>query len=272
MNLQKYLTEKSKQVDRELKRILPSEKLYPSLIHQAIHYSVLNGGKRFRPILVLACAEACGGSFAKALPPACAIECFHSYSLIHDDLPCLDNDDFRRGHPTCHKKFGEPYALLAGDALLTYGFEILSQVPDPKVSVRLIGEISQAIGTMGMIGGQVVDKISETGDVSIPVLDYINVNKTGKLIRVSCLAGAVSAGATKRQERALTHFGEYLGLAFQVVDDIIDNNGYRRFMTEAQARDKALKLTASAKKCLQIFGSKGEALRNLADFVYARKY
>ena len=272
MKLEKYLDSRSRLVDRELKKILPAVKRYPSLIHQAMNYSVLNGGKRFRPILVLACAEACSGNYRKAMLPACAIECFHSYSLIHDDLPCLDNDDFRRGHPTCHKKFGEPYALLAGDALLTYGFEILSRVRDPKIAVRLVREISLSIGTMGMIGGQVVDKLSETGEVGLPVLDFINVNKTGKLIRASCLAGAISAGATPSQERALTRFGEYLGLAFQVVDDIMDNNGYRRFMTEAQAKDKALRLTETAKQCLQIFGNKGEALKSLADFVCTREY
>jgi geranylgeranyl diphosphate synthase type II len=236
-----------------------------------MRYGVLNGGKRVRPTLVLAAVEACSGSVQQAVLPACAIELFHSYSLIHDDLPCLDNDEYRRGLLTCHKKFGEPYALLAGDALLTLGFQVLAKIRDTRLSLRLIREISEAIGTSGMIGGQVVDKMSETREINLPVLDYINVNKTGKLIRVSCLAGAIAARATKAQERALKRFGEYLGLAFQVVDDIMDRNGYLKFMTETQAREKAAELTTRAVNSLQLFGRKADTLKHLANFILNRK-
>lgn len=271
MNLETYLEKKAKLIEAELDRLLPGKNAYPSIIHQAMRYSVLSDGKRIRPILVLASAEACSGSSKQNLLPACAIELFHTYSLIHDDLPCLDNDEFRRGKPTCHKRFGEPYALLAGDALLTLGFNVLSAVRDEKLALRLMREISVAIGTFGMIGGQVVDKIAESQEISLPVLDYINVNKTGKLIRASCIAGAIISDATTAQEKALGRFGEYLGLAFQVVDDIMDTNGYVKFMTESQAREKAQELTDRAKKCLQVFGTKGDTLRNLADFVLTRR-
>ncbi len=270
MKIAAYLKKKSKLIEAELNRLLPRRNAYPSLIHQAMRYSVLKGGKRIRPVLVLASAEACSGSLKKAILPACAMELIHSYSLIHDDLPCLDNDTIRRGKLTCHKKFGEPYALLAGDALLTLAFNVLSEISDPKIALKLIGEVSEAIGTFGMIGGQVVDKISETREISLPVLDYINVNKTGKLIRVSCLSGAIISGATRAQEKALERFGEYLGLAFQLVDDIIDKNGYLKFINGNQARQKAMELTNQAKKSLQVLGSKGETLKNLADFVLKR--
>lgn len=271
MNFERYLDDRGRLIERHLERVLPPAKRYPSLLHQAMRYSVLGGGKRIRSILVLASAEACSPRWREALLPACAIELFHTYSLIHDDLPCLDNDEFRRGKLTCHRKFGEPYALLAGDALLTLGFQILSQGPHPKLVQRLVHEVGEAIGSQGMIGGQVVDKISETEDISLPVLDYIHVNKTGKLIKVSCLVGALVGGATAAREKALARFGEYLGLAFQVVDDIMDSDGYMRFMTEAQAREKARELTARAKKSLQIFGGKGEPLGKLAEYVLNRK-
>ncbi len=271
MKLEAYLKEKENLVRAKLDEILPQEKAYPSLIHQAMRYSVFNGGKRIRPILLLACAEACSGSVKKALIPACAVELFHAYSLIHDDLPCLDNDEFRRGSLTCHRKFGEPYALLAGDALLTLGFHLLGKVDNPKLALKLIQEISQAIGTFGMIGGQVVDKISETESVDLPTLDYINANKTGKLIRVSCLAGGVISEASPQKLKALGRFGEYLGLVFQVVDDIMDGNGYLKLMSESEARRKAQVLTDRAKKSLRSFGSRGEKLKELADFILTRK-
>jgi geranylgeranyl diphosphate synthase type II len=271
LKIEDYLRRRSALVETEMDRLLPKLKTYPSVIHQAMRYSVFGDGKRIRPILVLACAEACGGSVRKALTAACAIEFIHTYSLIHDDLPCLDNDDLRRGRPTCHKKFDEAQALLAGDALLTFAFEILADLKDARTAVRLIGEISRAAGTFGMIGGQVVDKLSENREINLPVLDYINVNKTGKLIRVSCLAGAISAGAASRSQRALGSYGEYLGLAFQIVDDIMDANGYMHFMTEAQARTKAADLTERAKKSVQSFGRKTDILRQLADTILARK-
>ncbi|MBI4549722.1 MAG: polyprenyl synthetase family protein [Candidatus Omnitrophica bacterium] len=252
-------------------RLLPKLKAYPSIIHQAMRYSVFGDGKRIRPVLVLAAAEACGAPDRRALAAACSIEFIHTYSLIHDDLPCLDNDNLRRGRPTLHKKFDEAQALLAGDALLTFAFEVLAGYRDPRMAARLVTEISRAAGTYGMIGGQVVDKLSESQPVNLPVLDYINVNKTGKLIRVSCLAGAICAVAPVRSQRALATYGEYLGLAFQIVDDIMDGNGYMQFMSESQARTKAVELTEKAKQALVPFGRRAEILRRLADAILARK-
>lgn len=271
MKIERYLKERACRVEAGLDKILPAKKTYPPVVHDAMRYSVLNEGKRIRPILTLASAEACSGSVKKALLPACAIELFHSYSLIHDDLPCLDDDDYRRGMPTCHKRFGEAYALLAGDALLTLGFQALGMIPDQTLSARLTREIAQAIGTLGMIGGQVVDKESERKEADLATLDYINVNKTGKLIRVSCLAGAIIARASRSEEKALARYGEYLGLAFQIVDDIIDSNGYRKLMTEAEARQKAEELTGHAEEAIQVFGRKARRLKELARVILMRK-
>ncbi|HNV85737.1 MAG TPA: polyprenyl synthetase family protein [Candidatus Omnitrophota bacterium] len=272
MNIGRYFTDGAKTVDRKLAEILPPGKVYPSVIHEAMRYSVFSGGKRIRPLLALASAEVCGKKTEKALLPACAIELFHTYSLIHDDLPCLDNDNYRRGKPTCHKKFGEANAVLAGDALLTLGFQTLGMIPDAGVSRRLVFEIARAIGTNGMIGGQVVDKETEGKEKDLPLLDYINVNKTGQLIRVSCLAGAVAVGAGKREELALSRFGEHLGIAFQVIDDIIDRNGYLKLMSETEARRKAEASTEKAKSFLQLFGKKADTIKEIADFILTRKY
>lgn len=272
MNIKSYLTRKARKIDGKLRGILPPKKAYPSLIHEAMHYSVFNGGKRIRPLLVLASAGVCGKSPEKALVPACAIELFHTYSLIHDDLPCLDNDNYRRGQLTCHKKFGEANAVLAGDALLTLGFQVLGTLPDAGIARRLVSEIARAIGTKGMIGGQVVDKASEGKEKDLPLLDYINVNKTGQLIRVSCLAGAVAVGAGRREELALSRFGEHLGIAFQIVDDIIDQDGYLKLMSETEARRKAETLTEKAKSFLQPIGKKADTIKKIADFILTRKY
>jgi geranylgeranyl diphosphate synthase type II len=269
--VQFYLARQARRIEKKLHELLPPGKTYPQLIHRAMRYSVLNGGKRIRPILVLAGAEACRGANRDAWLVACAIEMIHSYSLIHDDLPCLDNDDFRRGRPSCHKKFGEAYGVLTGDALLTYAFQILGKVKHPEVGLRLVREISRAIGTAGMIGGQVADKLAENGEIDLPTLDYINVNKTGQLIRASCLAGAIAGRAVAREERALAQYGQYLGLAFQVVDDIMDQNGYMRFMSEGEARKRAYFLTERAKKAVAPLGRKSRMLAQLADFVLARK-
>lgn len=271
MNIKRYLEIRAGAIDRKLDEILPSAKKYPPVIHQAMRYSVFGGGKRIRPVLVLACAESCGGNLKSALAPACAIELIHTYSLIHDDLPCLDNDDVRRGKPTCHKKFGESTALLAGDALLTLGFQVLGSISDDKIARRLVCEIARAIGTAGMIGGQVVDKISKTEELDLPALDYMNVNKTGQLIRVSCLAGAIVAGATRLRELALNRYGEHLGFAFQVIDDIIDHDGYAKLLSVSEARRKAEALTEKAKKELQLLLEKGDRLADIADLILARK-
>ena len=265
-----YFKKNIKYLDTCLDEALLGAKTYPALIHESMRYMVFSGGKRIRPILALCCCEVCGGRRTDVSIPAMAIELIHTFSLIHDDLPCMDNDDVRRGKPTCHKKYGEAYALLAGDALITYAFELLSRLPRTKRSMRILAELTKAAGTLGMIGGQVVDKLSENREVSLPVLDYINVNKTGKLIAVSCLIGAIAAGARKKEERAILKYGEYLGFAFQVVDDIIDGDGYIRFMSKHEAFQRAEELIHNAQMAVHCFGSKSRRLKQIADFVLNR--
>lgn len=268
--IKNYFKESISCIDTWLDALLISSETYPSLIHDAMRYMIFNGGKRIRPILAIACCEACGGERAAVKVPAAAIEMIHTYSLIHDDLPCMDDDDIRRGKPTCHKQYGEAYAVLAGDALLTYPFELLAALPAKKKNMRTIYELSRAAGTLGMIGGQVVDKLSEHSEITLPLLDYINIHKTGKLITVSCLLGAIAGDATKTQEKALVRYGEYLGFAFQVVDDILDNDGYLRFMSKHEAFLRAEELVRNAKNEVALFGDKKAVLEAIADFVLQR--
>lgn len=268
--IESYLRKKQKQVDTWLKKYLFSERAYPAIIHESMHYMVFNGGKRIRPILAIAAAEAVGGTAKDVAIPASAIEMIHTYSLIHDDLPCMDNDDERRGKPTCHKKYTESIAVLAGDALLTHAFEIMAAMPSSKIALRMIKELAAAAGTMGMIGGQVVDKLFENKEVTLPILDYTNVYKTGKLITVSCLLGALSARAKKKEEKALVTYGEQLGFAFQVVDDIIDGDGYCRFMSRHEAFKRAEDLITQAKQAVALFGKERRNLERIADFVLTR--
>jgi geranylgeranyl diphosphate synthase type II len=268
--LDTYLKKNCDLIDTWLDKKLLSQNTYPSVIHDAMRYMVFSGGKRIRPILALACCEAVGGAKNDAIIPALAIELIHTYSLVHDDLPCMDDDDYRRGNETCHKKYGEANAVLTGDALLTYAFELLSELKASKRTMRIIHELSKAAGSCGMIGGQVVDKLSEGKEVTLPLLDYINVHKTGKLIMVSCLIGALSGSARAREERAIVKYGEYLGFAFQVVDDIIDNDGYIRFMSRHEAFLRAEELIRNAKKEVSIFGAKARILNLIADFVLSR--
>src|SRR5438552_2591836 len=224
MNLKTYLGSRQKKIDRALARYLPKENVKPATIHKAMRYSLFAGGKRLRPILCLAAAEACGGRVENALPLACAMECIHTYSLVHDDLPSMDNDDFRRGRPTCHKVFGDGIAVLAGDALLTIAFEIVSRA---KFSRRydmstLLREVAVAAGSRKLIAGQVADLEAEGKKVSRDELRYIHENKTSAMITTSIRLGAMSANADAKKLRALTKFGRSLGLAFQVIDDILD--------------------------------------------------
>jgi len=272
LNLPSYFKQQLRIMNEAIDNLLPKAKMQPAIIHEAMRYGVLNGGKRFRPILVLASAEACGEKPEQAIYPAVAVELIHAYSLIHDDLPCMDGDDFRRGKPSCHRKFGEAQALLAGDALLTFAFEILSKVKPAQKSQRFTQVLAHAIGTAGMIGGQVMDKLYEDRTVDLPTLSYIHVHKTGQLIRACCQLGAISAGARLAKEQALTRFGEYLGFAFQVIDDIIDSDGYTKLMSVEEAREDASELIAKAKEQLKPFGRKAERLYEIADFVLRRKH
>jgi geranylgeranyl diphosphate synthase type II len=211
-------------VDAALERLLPAESTRPASIHQAMRYSVFAGGKRIRPILCLETARIFVADVTATLHPACAIEMIHTYSLIHDDLPALDNDDLRRGKPTCHKKFGEAAAILAGDALLTLAFETISAARvTPSQCVAIVKEVASAAGTVnGMVGGQVADLEAEGQRVDSEMLEYIHRSKTAALIRASVTAGALCAGATEDDVARLRRFGETIGWAFQVTDDILD--------------------------------------------------
>lgn len=260
------------QVNAHLLECLPPKGAVPNRIHEAMHYSVFSGGKRLRPILAIASCEACGGALEQVIKPACAIEIFHTFSLVHDDLPALDNDDLRRGKPTCHRQFDEATALLAGDALLNFGFEILAGVPDKRVAVRLVREFAQALGTHGMIGGQLVDKESESRDIDFAQLESIHTRKTAKLMQVSCLTGAIVSSAGPVKERAVSRFGEDLGLAFQLIDDIMDGNGYASLTSKQEARRRAEELTERAQSNLAVFEKRAARLKELADFLLTRDH
>jgi geranylgeranyl diphosphate synthase type II len=224
MKLPPFFEEDRLAVDAALERLLPAASAQPSSIHTAMRYSVFAGGKRIRPILCLETARIFSPDVTPALHPACALEFIHTYSLIHDDLPALDNDDLRRGKPTCHKQFGEAIAILAGDALLTLAFETIGATPVPADRrVAILAEISRAAGTInGMVGGQVADIEAEGKSIDPPMLEYIHRSKTAALIRASVASGALCAGASLEDVARLRRYGESIGLLFQVTDDILD--------------------------------------------------
>src|SRR6266436_5309993 len=219
-----YLARRAVEVNEWLDRLVPSETTPPEQLHRAMRYSLLAGGKRLRPSLTLAAGEALGAATDDLMPAACAIEMIHTYSLIHDDLPALDNDDLRRGKPTCHKTFGEAIAILAGDALLTLAFETVGATPvAPAQCVAMVKEVATAAGTVnGMVGGQVADLEAEGRRIDPEMLEYIHRSKTAALIRASVTAGALCAGAGPDDVARLRRFGEAIGWAFQVTDDILD--------------------------------------------------
>ena len=225
MNLSEYLVREQQRIEREMERLVPAESAAPETIHRAMRYSLFAGGKRIRPILCLAAAEAIADNSPGVETAACSLEFIHTYSLIHDDLPALDNDDYRRGKLTCHKVFGDAMAILAGDALLTLAFETLAKMDavSAERKIRIIAELATASGTVGgMIGGQVADLEGEGKPPDAGLLESIHRAKTGALLRVSVLMGAIYAGADNGQLRAISDFGEHIGLAFQIVDDILD--------------------------------------------------
>ncbi len=269
-SITQYLKAKKHLVDKTLVSLLPPKEEYPASLHRAIHYSV-EGGKRIRPILALASCEAVGGSVGEILPAACGIELVHAFSLVHDDLPCLDNDDFRRGRPTVHKKFGEAVALLAGDALLNLGFELLLKSGKTSTQIRVIRELSRAIGTYGMIGGQVAELEVDGKEPDLPKLEYIHSHKTGALIAASLKIGALLGGGSPKEVEELFKFGEYVGFTFQIVDDIMDGEGYSLLFEAKGAKEEAERLTVKAKEHLKPFGKKGETLAALADFILNRE-
>lgn len=292
MDLEKYLAEKTDVVNRGLSALLVKEGDYPQSLHKAMHYSLFAGGKRLRPALVLASAEAVGSDPGTALNIACAFECIHTYSLIHDDLPAIDNDDLRRGRPTCHKVFGEAGAILAGDALLTAAFEIAAGTPseDKGAVIKAIAELAKAAGSTGMIGGQAVDIESEGNEVPFPVLEYIHIHKTGELILAAVRCGAIIGGATDEELSALTRYGQAAGLAFQIADDILDVEGVSSEMGKAtggdekkgkatypsvigmeESKKRASELAGMAEEALSGFDGKADPLRAIARYIVSRR-
>jgi geranylgeranyl diphosphate synthase type II len=257
-----------KLVDRALSRALPRGSAVPPVLQEAMRYAVFSGGKRFRPLLCLGACEAAGASARQALPAACAVELVHAYSLVHDDLPAMDNADTRRGQPTCHRKFGEGAAILAGDALLTLAFALLGRhgARQALAIVRLLGE---ACGTAGLIGGQVLDlqAISQPRLGTEPALRAIAERKTAALIAASVVAGGISGGATTVQLRRLERYGRHVGLAFQLIDDVHDGDGLAQALGEGQARGEARRLIARATEALEPFGRRAETLRRLASWL-----
>ena len=289
-----YLDAHKALVDAALGRFLPPETTPPMTVHKAMRYSVLAPGKRLRPILVIAGAEAVGGKAESVLEAACALEMIHAYSLIHDDLPAMDDDDYRRGRLTNHKVFGDAMAILAGDALLTLAFRLIAdnaaRVAASASVGRVVTQIADAAGTFGMVGGQVVDIESEGKIVSSETLDYIHLHKTAALIRVSLRTGAMLAGGREGNVAALTEAGESLGLAFQIVDDILDVEGSLEELGKTAGSDerkqkatypavhgieasrrRARDLIEQTKRALEPLGPAAEPIRRLADFVYERR-
>lgn len=293
MDFKEELKKKAALVDDALERFLPSPDAYPPLIHQAMRYSVLGGGKRLRPSLVIASAEVAGGTPGDVMPAACAVELIHAYSLIHDDLPAMDNDDFRRGKPANHKVYGEAMALLAGDALLTLAFKLLAEcrAARPEDVVRVIHEVAAGAGTKGLIGGQVVDTFSTEEEIDAATLEYIHRHKTGALYRVSVRTGAILAGASAEALANLTEYAEYMGLAFQIKDDILDIEGdekklgkpvgsdvrnkkatYPALFGLEKSKEKARSAVESAKEALSPFGKEADFLRQLVEYVIKRDF
>jgi geranylgeranyl diphosphate synthase, type II len=293
-DLAAYLDARRALVDQALEAVLPKEDAPPPTVHKAMRYSVMAGGKRLRPILVIAGAEAVGGRADTVMPTACALELIHTYSLIHDDLPAMDDDDYRRGRPTNHKVFGDAMAILAGDALLTLAFALVaanaSRVADPRVICAVVADLAHAAGTEGMVGGQVVDIESEGKAVSAETLDYIHRRKTAALMRAALRAGAFLGGGSAASVRAISDAGDRLGLAFQIVDDILDVEGdsatlgktagsderkqkatYPAVHGVDMSRKRARMLLDEAKDLLASLGPPAVPIQALADFIFERR-
>ena len=296
MSAAEYLSKGRDYIDSAICNYMPEETVYPESIHKSMIYSILAGGKRLRPILVIAATEAVGGNREDILPFAVAVEYIHTYTLIHDDLPALDNDDLRRGKPTNHKVFGEAIAILAGDALLTQAFYLMTHsglmnaVP-PERLLQAAHDMTVAIGTSGMIGGQVVDIESEGKLVDAKTLEYIHVHKTGCLIKACIRAGAILSQAKTEELEALSNYGEQIGLAFQIVDDILDITAdesllgkdvgsdvdkgkatYPALYGLGEARKKAEKLVEEGIAYLEIFKNRAEPLREIGRFFLQRTF
>lgn len=297
MDLERFLHDRKKLIDDTLEQVTPGETTPPPTIHKAVRYSVFNGGKRIRPILTLASNELVGGDHRAIVPFACGIELIHTYSLIHDDLPAIDDSDFRRGKLSNHKVFGEAIAVLAGDALLTLAFQVMTDPflfvsHDPSTVLRAVHEISRAAGLQGMIGGQVVDVETEGKQFTPLCLEYIHTHKTGSLIAGSVKAGAILGGGEEKEIEALTKYGENIGLAFQITDDILDVESTRKVLGKEpgqdavrgkatypklfgleDSRNRAKDLVEKAVKALGPFdGDRAEPLRQIAWHISQRLY
>ncbi|HIL25838.1 MAG TPA: polyprenyl synthetase family protein [Nitrospinaceae bacterium] len=296
MSAAQYLSQGKEYIDAAICGYLPNENTFPASIHKSMLYSILAGGKRLRPVLLIAAAEAVGGNRQDILPFAVATEYIHTYTLIHDDLPALDDDDLRRGKPTNHKVFGEAIAVLAGDALLTQAFylmtdsSLMSSIPPEKI-LQAAHDMTDAIGTSGMIGGQVVDIESEGKPISSETLEYIHVHKTGCLIKACIRAGAILSQSKLDQLEALSNYGGQIGLAFQIVDDILDITAdqsqlgkdigsdvdkkkatYPALYGLDKSKKKADELVEEGIACLEIFGEKADPLRDIGLFFTQRTF
>jgi geranylgeranyl diphosphate synthase type II len=292
-NLDRYLDRAGLRINAALNKLLPPPHADPPTIHKAMRYSIFAGGKRIRPVLCLAACEAVGGKSAAALPLACAVECIHTYSLIHDDLPCMDDDDLRRGKPTNHKVFGEGIAVLAGDALLTEAFALVAKSKPPKryPMQMLVGDLAFAAGSLRLIAGQVQDLEGEHRQLRLEAVKRTHLNKTAALITTSIRLGAMAGNATSIQLKRLTRYGQNLGLAFQVIDDILDATSTKEVMGKSvradqknhkstfpailgldKSRQFAADLIADAQQQLSVFGKSAEPLRAIADFFLTRQY
>ncbi len=301
MDIKQYLQQKKEIVDAALEGYLPersgsAEGVFPTSLLKAIRYSLFAGGKRIRPILAMAAFEAVGGKGNEILPVACGLEMIHTYSLIHDDLPALDNDDYRRGQLTCHKVFGEAVGMLAGDALLTEAFRLMTSRPVEATSFRegavldVTHEIARAAGMMGMVGGQVLDIQSEGKKVDFPTVEYIHTHKTGAMILASVRAGAKLGGANEEAMNAFTRYGEGTGLAFQIADDVLNVEGkaallgkktgsdlsrgkatYPSVLGLQESKKRARELVELAVEALHSFGTEAQPLREIAWFIVTRE-
>ncbi len=293
MNLKEYLAHEQRLVDAELDRLVPPETTPPEMLHRAMRYSLFAGGKRIRPVLCLAAARVVSDAAEGAVAAACTLELIHTYSLIHDDLPALDNDDYRRGKLTSHKMFGEAMAILTGDALLTLAFEVLANIAtvDDTRKTRMAAELARAAGTVGgMIAGQVFDLEGEHKTPDPVLLEAIHRAKTGAMLRASLRLGAICAGASDRELEALSCYGEHAGLAFQIVDDILDVEESSEALGKTAGKDaQQHKITfpavygleesrrmaesesLAAHKALEPFGARAHRLRELADLIVQRK-
>ncbi|MDQ6809419.1 MAG: polyprenyl synthetase family protein [Verrucomicrobiota bacterium] len=293
MELRSYLRARQKEIDRALQRFLPKANTRPRTIHRAMRYSLFAGGKRLRPILCLEAADACGGRREAALLLAGAVECIHTYSLVHDDLPSMDNDDLRRGRPTSHKVFGDGIAVLAGDALLTIAFAIAASAPPTRRYDQgaFVRELALGAGSEKLIAGQVADLEAEGRAISRAELRFIHENKTAALLTSSLRLGAMAANATPARLATVTEFGRSLGLAFQIIDDILDVTQSSEKLGKSAGKDvaaqkatypaiigldasrrEAQRLTAAAHRALRPLGAKADRLRELADYLLERDY